>query len=96
MALAWLSQQWATFRQWLGRTEVPVQLEVVQLGSETRKQNWHTDVLGVRKSNKLQVEYLQHSKLFWVQKSTFCCGFNRRTGPTPFSGSKLFNFLRFF
>ena len=71
MALAWLSKQWATFRQWLGRTEVPVQLEVVQLGSETRKQNWHTDVLGVRKSKKLQVEYLQHSKLFWVQKSTF-------------------------
>eukprot|EP00434_Breviolum_minutum_P003907 symbB.v1.2.003434.t1/scaffold195.1/size274553/5 len=32
MALAWLSQQWATFRQWLGRTEVPVQLEVVHLG----------------------------------------------------------------
>lgn len=95
MALAWLSKQWATFRQWLGRTEVPVQLEVVQLGSETRNKNWHTDVLGVRKSTKLQVEYLQHSKLFWVQKSTFSCGLNR-TGPTPFSGSKLFDFLRFF
>ena len=37
MALTWLSKQWATFRQWLGRTEVPVQLEVVQLGSETKQ-----------------------------------------------------------
>jgi len=94
MALAWLSKQWATFRQWLGRTEVPVQLEVVQLGSETRK-NWHTDFLGARKSKKLQIEYLQHSKLVWVQTTTFCCGLNRM-GPTPFSGSKLLKFLKFF
>ena len=48
MALTWLSKQWATFRQWLGRTEVPVQLEVVQLGSETKqkKDGQMVDILG--------------------------------------------------
>ena len=95
MALAWLSKQWATFRQWLGRTEVPVQLEVVQLGNETRKKTgtrmfWGR---GSQRSFKLNICNIQN--FFGSKKSTFSCGLNEM-GPTPFSGSKLSNFLRFF